>query len=610
MDLNKEAIIDVNFKDESPIKTVEKIRGILAKNGIEVEEVWHESGVPNCLSLSIYLLGIKFSVKGKGLTEELARASAYGELMERLQMGFVTAGDAQKDSSLAADVSKEVILSAKDMYKEHPEWYGELAKCLKKYINVDKNPEDVLMQFADEDGMVVAIPYYNITKKREEFYSKALHKRLNGANGCAAGNSMEEAVVQALSELVERNHHIRSIAEGIILPDIPECELKKYKTAYSIIEYLRKQGYSVVVKDCSFGMKFPVVNVSLINKKTGKYHTHFGAAPIFEIALERTLTETFQGRKLENIAFLDDFSYEQSQREFINAMTHEIIFGIWNKPARFYVGTPTYEYNSNMGFKGKSNKELFKECIEYFKELGLDVLIRNCSSLGFPTYQVVIPGYSYVYLHRLDNKFYEFTHLSYASKTLRNPSCASIDDFLGTMIHINNMNKLDKSLLNFHGFASGAKLSLDLNAEEDSWLLIAALAYISYSMGQYKKTISYIEKMIPFLEKNDGASTEYLVALKKYLSLLVYGYENSEVDNVLKMFHREETIDQIYKCVKEGKNPLEKYTLHCNMECNEECFLYTRCYQKRVEELTALMSKKGKELDFDSFVNEIESKLS
>ncbi len=606
----RETLIDVYFKDASPIDTVNRIKKILKENEIEIEEIWNDSGVPNCLSLSLYVIGTKLSVMGKGLTKEFARASAYGELMERLQMGFVNTGDAQKDSSLAADISEEVIMSAREMYDEHPEWYMELSSCLKKYIDVDKKPEDILMQFANEDGKIVAIQYYNASKQREEYYSKALHKRLNGANGCAAGNSMEEAVVQALSELVERNHHIRTIAEEIVLPDIPETELKNYKKAYSIIEFLREQGYTVIVKDCSFGMRFPVVNVSLINTETGKYHTHFGAAPIFEIALERTLTETFQGRKLDNIAFIDDFSYSRSKREFINAMTHEIIYGIWKKPATFFTGTPTYEYNANMGFNGTNNRELFKECINYFKELGLDVLIRDCSSLGFPTYQVIIPGYSYVYLHRLDNNYFEFTHLSYASRALRNPSSVNLDDYVGTMIHINNMKKLDKSLFNYHGFASGAKLNLNLNAEEDSWLLIATLAYISYEMGQYNMSISYIETMIPFLEKKDKDSAEYLSALKKYLSLVDKGYKYSDIEIILKMFHKKATIEEIVELVKKGENPLEKYTLHCTMKCSKDCILYTRCYQKRVEELTKLIGEKGKNIDFNSFIKEVRSKLN
>ena len=43
-----EAFVDMEFKDDSPCNTVEKIRNILKNNGLEAEELWVETKVPYC----------------------------------------------------------------------------------------------------------------------------------------------------------------------------------------------------------------------------------------------------------------------------------------------------------------------------------------------------------------------------------------------------------------------------------------------------------------------------------------------------------------------------------------------------------------------------------
>ena len=86
MDLNLN-LLDADFKDESPLKTVAHIKQILKDNGIETMETWVETSVPYCYVISIRVVGTTFVVNGKGLTKEFTLASGYGELMERLLKG-------------------------------------------------------------------------------------------------------------------------------------------------------------------------------------------------------------------------------------------------------------------------------------------------------------------------------------------------------------------------------------------------------------------------------------------------------------------------------------------------------------------------------------------
>jgi len=75
------------YKDCDPKITIKRIQKILDDNNINVEEsCWQNTQDPLIpKSLSVRIKNLHFSVNGKGLNEDFARASAYGELMERSQ---------------------------------------------------------------------------------------------------------------------------------------------------------------------------------------------------------------------------------------------------------------------------------------------------------------------------------------------------------------------------------------------------------------------------------------------------------------------------------------------------------------------------------------------
>ena len=101
--------IDEKFKDASPVDTVSRILGILNEAGLSVTEKWNESGVINCYSLRVTIDGTGLGTNGKGVTKELARASGYAELMERLQTGNLGVGKiVYNDSKL---VDREELLN-------------------------------------------------------------------------------------------------------------------------------------------------------------------------------------------------------------------------------------------------------------------------------------------------------------------------------------------------------------------------------------------------------------------------------------------------------------------------------------------------------------------
>lgn len=601
-----EELLDAQFKDESPLRTVEKIRKILDSYGIQVWEDWHENGVPYCPCLSLRLVNTTFSVNGKGLTREFALASAYGELMERLQMGYTGGPYIQKDGGIFDDVNPTEIVSGKQLLERNRKWYEIWSEQLRCRTGMEMSPEEIVSQYADGQGQVSVIPYYSVVSRSIEYLPKMLSKMVYGTNGSAAGNSIEEAIVQGISEIVERNYQFRIITENITTPDIPEDVLKRYSAAYKIITYIRSKGHRVVMKDCSLGTKFPVVCACIIDGNTGKYYTHFGAYPKFEIALERSLTETFQGRHIDRIPNLDDFQLSKSRKYSLESVMNEFTKGFWAKSPDFFIGTPKHPFRDDIGFKGENNKALLRECMEFFTSQGYDVLVHDHSCLGFPTCRIVIPGFSEVLIHRLSQKTAEYRYLPYAREALRNPSKAGIQNLLGLLLNMEEMNKFPPNIIGFRGFSPNVRLSIRLSPAEDSYWMTASLAYTYYALGRYQEAAQCVNNMIHSGQVED---IEYLICVKRYLNLLLNGHSQAEIRKIIEYFHQPETVEKFYGILSKNGNPLEEFTLNCDQRCTEACRLRHVCTQKAASELANLITQKTSELNTDQFIHNLQSLL-
>lgn len=63
-----------------------------------------------------------------------------------------------------------------------------------------------------------------------------------GSNGMSAGNTREEALVQGMSEVVERYVQKRIFSDRPALPDIPEDYLRRFEDIYGMYCAIRESG--------------------------------------------------------------------------------------------------------------------------------------------------------------------------------------------------------------------------------------------------------------------------------------------------------------------------------------------------------------------------------
>ena len=74
----------IKHKDRSPEQTVKIAKSILSQWDIKIKEEWHDSEIA-LYSVTLYIENTDFFTNGKGTDKAYALASAYGEMMERIQ---------------------------------------------------------------------------------------------------------------------------------------------------------------------------------------------------------------------------------------------------------------------------------------------------------------------------------------------------------------------------------------------------------------------------------------------------------------------------------------------------------------------------------------------
>ena len=340
-----------NYKNCSPDKTIDKILGLISPYFPELEIKAFSNN--NGLSWGAIVRPLKdmdVSVTyGKGIDYLLAIASGLAEFMERLQCFFLP-----------------------------NEYYPFLRLKGDPFIFYD----------IFNDKPILLNPVY-----------------LNISNGDAAGNTLEEATVQALCELFERYSKIKILTEKIQCPDIPkEFFSPKFNKFFDYIS----QKFDFKIKDFSLGKGLPVIAI-IIGKSDLGFHISVGSATSMDSALERCITEFYQLhsnlsdtlhhriKAHQNFLKLLDVFSELYSSKFTK-------FDFLNDNA---IVLSDYMENYNLNFLLSNSGEYRKwnyETMDFFTEIQnlfdicknnkFSIYIKDISWMGFPTIRIRSPDLS------------------------------------------------------------------------------------------------------------------------------------------------------------------------------------------------------------------------
>ncbi len=390
-------------KDLPLEQTIANMSGLLANLGIKIEIASWRNIIPHVWSLHIRDAHSPMCfTNGKGATKESALASALGEYIERLSNNHFYAGA----------FWGEDIANAAFVHYPNERWFKPGKKdalpkeILDAYCLNIYNPDGELRgshlidtNSGNAQRGICALPYVRESDGEVVYFPTNLIENLFVSNGMSAGNTLAEAQVQCLSEIFERAVK-RDIIEGeICLPDVPQDVLAKYPSILAGIQGLEEQGFPVLVKDASLGGTYPVMCVTLMNRRTGGVFASFGAHPNFEVALERSLTELLQGRSFEGLNDLPPPTFESNAVTEPNNFVEHFIDSSGIVSWRFFSAKADYEFVA-WDFSGQGEDSNAQEAATLFgilKDLGKEVYTAVHDQLGAMACRILVPGYSEVY---------------------------------------------------------------------------------------------------------------------------------------------------------------------------------------------------------------------
>ena len=164
-----------NYKDVKPEKTIDRIKSILKKLSIDVEEKYLITRNDECdvTSIRIQIKNSTIGTNGKGICYTNALASGYAEFLERIQTGFLI--DYGSDNFIMApDEKKSNTKSIKDniLFDEIKD-KKSLQKILEMHRDIHfKSPQEI-----------VYLPYFSVKKKEIEYIPTIELFFLQASNG-------------------------------------------------------------------------------------------------------------------------------------------------------------------------------------------------------------------------------------------------------------------------------------------------------------------------------------------------------------------------------------------------------------------------------------------
>ena len=386
-------------KDRDPRQTVETVRGILEDIGLTANLRWTSHQFDGTHSNRVTIEGTTLASNGKGTTEEYAMASGYAELMERIQ-NKLTGQRIHVSDTYAAhgfyDFPDERIAAAADIASRHdPVIDGWLEGW---GMHTDAERTQALERFSKsyyprDDGMLAEVPFVDVFNGELRWLSPSMYRGVYASNGMAAGNTLEECLVQGLSEVFER-HVIRKVLRGEVTPPhIPHEELAAWSVG-ELIERIEEGGrYRVLVHDGSLGKGYPVVVTAIVDRFRGTLGVNCGAHPSMAVAVERTLTEAFQGKDINRFTSMNGIApiVETAGHSNLRSVVHD---GSGSYPPSFLSGTPSWEHVRWPSDEGLTNAELLNRMVGILRRDGYRLLVRDTSFLGFPSCHILVPGMS------------------------------------------------------------------------------------------------------------------------------------------------------------------------------------------------------------------------
>jgi len=350
---------------------------------------------------------------GKGKTDAQARASGFCEAIERYSGVFQ--GDEIREKSSYNKLGDRAIHPnacmnfSEQQYQHRQQWNAECQGWFQKV------PEPF-----DTEREIDWTPVWSLTHQTFKYlptaycyygYSPGYQPdSWADSNGCAAGNTIEEAILQAFMELVERDAVALWWYNRL---QKPEVDLNSFDDPYfhNLKQYYQSINRELWILDLTTDLNIPTF--AAVTRRCDRpvedivigYGTHFDS----KIALSRALTEVNQ--ILPNVLFAQaDGSTQYPQSPDPLAVEWWKTATIANQPYLIPAENTTSKVWAD--YPQMATDDLFadvKLCQQIVESKGMEMLVldQTCPDIGLRVAKVIIPGIRHMWKRLGTGRLYD-----------------------------------------------------------------------------------------------------------------------------------------------------------------------------------------------------------
>jgi ribosomal protein S12 methylthiotransferase accessory factor len=336
--------------------------------------------------------GLNGGSSGKGSTAEQAEASALMEAIERYSGIFQ--GDEIRMTRRFTDFADGEAMLANEVQNYSATQFAS------RQDGTHDVPDPI-----DPDAKIEWSPAWSLRDHRFKYFPTGLlyffyEDFHTDSNGCAAGNTREEAIVQGFLELVERDAYAIWWYNRLRRPEV---DLGEFDDAYirDIKSQFADHGRRIWVLDITSDLGVPTYVAMMHWIKDGKENIEFGSGAHFDrrIALLRSLTELSQFLSIGESGLRGD----QSSLDGVTPLKLENYPFLL--PANDSIAAPPLGLDVPLD----DVKAQVEACVEVARRGGYDFLVRDQTrpDVEVPVVRVIVPGLRHFYMRFGPGRLYD-----------------------------------------------------------------------------------------------------------------------------------------------------------------------------------------------------------
>ena len=338
---------------------------------------------------------------GKGSTAEQGEASALMEAIERYS-GIFQGDEIRAPRRFTDFAAGEVMVPNKILL------FSDAQHRLRQAPMPESDHMPTPAPF-DRSAEIEWSPVWSLREKRFKylpttllyFFYRGPAAQLADSNGCAAGNTLEEAIVQGFLELVERDAYAIWWYNRV---QRPQVDLAQFDDSYvrDLQNQLAETGRRLWVLDVTSDLGIPTFVAVTHWMQNGQENIEFGSGAHFDprIALLRALTELNQ---FLSIGLMGGGSGEKSSLDGTTPLR------LRDYPYLTPGGDSPVHYGAGLKFDQLDARGQVTACVVLAKRAGLDFLVLDQTrpDIEVPVVRVIVPGLRHFYRRLAPGRLYD-----------------------------------------------------------------------------------------------------------------------------------------------------------------------------------------------------------